>query len=163
MFYIPDRVWRCILELTGRTLRQQADRKRIFDLLRPMMPRRPKASSRSQDALRAVVDQCSESISADGSFERFSYLLNVSEQIANFYDRNERLPESYYDMQAAPGGSPFITFAGDDGGEKGRGVPLTDRRRWAGLPLQIPSDRDATLRARLELAFGRNDPLSLKS
>lgn len=115
--YIPDRVWRCILESAGRTLRQQSDRKRIFDLLRPLMS---ESIFESEDALRAVVDQCSERLSADGSFERFGYLLNVSEQIANFYDRNDRLPESYYEMQAAPGGSPFLTFAGDDGGEKGQ-------------------------------------------
>jgi hypothetical protein len=31
--YIPDRVWRCILESAGRILRQHADRKRVLELL----------------------------------------------------------------------------------------------------------------------------------
>jgi hypothetical protein len=34
---VPSRPWRCILEGAGRTLRAQADRKRIFDLLLPLL------------------------------------------------------------------------------------------------------------------------------
>ena len=34
---LPSRLWRCILEGAGRTLRAQADRKRVFELLLPLL------------------------------------------------------------------------------------------------------------------------------
>ena len=49
---VPSRPWRCVLEGAGRTLRAQADRKRIFDLLLPLLQVDAQLSEQAAEILR---------------------------------------------------------------------------------------------------------------
>lgn len=114
---IPSRPWRCILERGGRTLRAQADRKRIFDLLLPLLEEEPLEDGNA--TLTGLAYQIRGELG--GSREKIGYLLNLVEQIANFYAEHEKLPADYYELQSKPVlKTPQLPLAADDGAIKGQ-------------------------------------------
>lgn len=134
--YIPDRVWRCILESAGRTLRQQADRKGIFELLLPALT--PEAMTNEQALQKAVFD-LAEHIKGTGSYEKVGYLLNVAEQTLRFYLKHERLPLDYYELQPCPVlKNPFLTLAADDGRAKGQVYQMEVQEQRLRFRLKYP-------------------------
>ncbi len=111
--YVPSRPWRCILESAGRILRSQAERKRIFEHLLPFF---------TGGARNAVV-RLHKELKAGGSPEKFGYLLNVAEQLAEFYAEHERLPQNFFEFQRKPEPKQFTyTLASDDGPESGQAI-----------------------------------------
>ena len=119
---IPSRPWRCILEGAGRTLRAQADRKRIFDLLLPLL--RDECFTDGNANLTALAYRLRDELG--GNREKIGYLLNIIEQTANFYAENERLPADYYELQGKPAlKTPQLPFAADDGAVKGQAYRMS--------------------------------------
>lgn len=56
-----------------------------------------------------------------GDFEKLGYVVNLLEQMAEFYAEHERLPLSYFDLQPKPQlKTPWLTLAADDGADKGQ-------------------------------------------
>lgn len=109
--YIPSRVWRSILESVGRILRSMAERKRIFELLLPCF------NGKAKDAAKKLYDLLKD----DGKQEKFGYLFNVAEAMANFYAEHERLPQDFFELQRKPEPEKFtFTTSADDGPEKGQ-------------------------------------------
>ena len=124
---ISSRVWRCMLEGVGRTLRAQADRKRVFDLLLPLLqethfttePSPSKRGQRKEDKLVEVAYQLRAELGDNQ--EKIGYLLNLIEQIARFYAKHERLPGDYDELQQKPTlKTAQLTLAADDGPLKGQ-------------------------------------------
>ena len=122
---ISSRVWRCILEGAGRTLRAQADRKRVFDLLLPLLRAEhfaddPAASQKqNDDKLIKVAYQLRDELGDNR--EKVCYLLNLIEQTARFYAKHERLPVDYDELQQKPAlKRPQLPLAADDGPLKGQ-------------------------------------------
>lgn len=109
--YIPSRVWRCILESAGRVLRSIAERKRIFELLLPLF------NGKAKDSAKKLFDELKE----NGEQEKFGYLFNVAETVANFYADHERLPQDFFELQKRPEPRKFtFTLAADDGKDTGQ-------------------------------------------
>jgi transposase len=122
--YIPSRVWRCVLEAAGRILRQHADRKRIFELLVPVLTEGEALTD--DESLQTIVWRLVEELKEHGTYEKRGYLLNIAEQISRFYVENDRLPTDYFELQPVPVVEvPFLTLAADDGPEKGQVYRLT--------------------------------------
>lgn len=121
---VPSRLWRCVLEGAGRTLRAQADRQALFDRLRPLLddttladPDKP--FGYAQDRLLSVAYGLRAELSGD--FEKLGYVVNLLEQVADFYAEHDRLPLSYFDLQPKPQlKTPWLTLAADDGRDKGQ-------------------------------------------
>lgn len=109
--YIPSRPRRCILESAGRILRSQAERKRIFERLLPLF------SGGANGAAKKLYEE----FKAEGNPEKFGYLLNVAEQLAEFYAEHERPPRDFFEFQGKPEARRFTyTLAPDDGPENGQ-------------------------------------------
>lgn len=114
---MPSRPWRCILEGGGRTLRAQADRKRIFDLLLPLLEDEPLTGENG--SLTGLAYRLRDELG--DSREKIGYLLNVIEQMANYYGENEELPTDYSQLQTKPVlKTPQLVLAADDGPVKGQ-------------------------------------------
>jgi hypothetical protein len=126
-----DRQFRCESETAGRILRTQASRKQLFALVQPILSdgfirlkegSRPAGKNRKQitEAIKALQQSLGDDETA------FVSLLNVVEQACNHSLRFGSFPERYEEMQAVPllevG---LLTYAGDDGAEKGQSYRLT--------------------------------------
>jgi hypothetical protein len=121
-----DRQWRCESEVVGRLLRQQAERKKAFELVAPILSDgfiRPKTDKRpvgkNRPAIKEAVAALQKSLDEDET--SFVTLQNVVEQACNYFFQQDRFPSSYEELQAVPllkvG---LLTYAGDDGREKGQ-------------------------------------------
>jgi putative transposase len=125
-----DRQWRCESETVGRILRQQAERKKAFELvlpilcdgfIRPQTEKRPAGKNRS--AIKEAVTSLQTSLQEDET--GFVALQNVIEQACNFFFRTDRFPSSYEELQPLPFLKVgMLTYAGDDGGAKGQAYRL---------------------------------------
>jgi putative transposase len=125
-----DRQWRCESETVGRILRQQAERKKAFELvlpilcdgfIRPQTEKRPAGKNRS--AIKEAVTSLQKSLEEDET--GFVALQNVIEQACNFFFRTDRFPSSYEELQPLPFLKVgMLTYAGDDGREKGQAYRL---------------------------------------
>jgi hypothetical protein len=114
---VPSRPWRCILERGGRVLRAQADRKRVFDLLLPLLS--DEHLEGGNRVLTALAYKLRDELS--DSYEKIGYLLNLVEQTANFYAENGKLPADYDELQGKPVlKRPQLPLAADDGAVKGQ-------------------------------------------
>src|SRR5436309_12179557 len=89
-----DRQWRCESEVVGRLLRQQAERKKAFELVAPILSDgfiRPKTEKRpagkNRPAIKEAVSTLQKSLEEDISFVT---LQNVIEQCCNFYFQQDR-------------------------------------------------------------------------
>src|SRR5438876_3033676 len=128
--YHGDRQWRCESETVGRILRQQAERKKAFELVQPILSDgfiRPQTEKRptgkNRPAIKEAIATLQKSLEEDET--SFVALQNVIEQACNFFFRADRFPTSYEELQPLPllkvG---LLTHAGDDGGEKGQAYRL---------------------------------------
>jgi transposase len=126
-----DRQFRCESETAGRILRTQASRKQLFALVQPILSdgfirlkegSRPAGKNRKQ--ITEAIEALQQSLGDDET--AFVSLLNVVEQACNHFLRFGSFPERYEEMQAVPllevG---LLTYAGDDGAEKGQSYRLT--------------------------------------
>jgi hypothetical protein len=129
--YHGDRQWRCESEMVGRLLRAQAERKKAFLLVVPILSDgfiRPKTEKRpagkNRTAIKEAVSTLQKSLQDDET--SFVELQNVVEQACNFFFQRDRFPSSYEEMQPVPllkvG---MLTYAGDDGREKGQAYRLS--------------------------------------
>jgi len=124
-----DRQWRCEAEQAGRILREQAARKKQFDLILPLLEQgmllpqtEKKRAGKNRPAIKAALARLSEEDSDGGSAVELQSLI---EQACNFYLTHGCFPDTYEEMQAVPvqkGG--ILPYAGDDGGEKGQAYRL---------------------------------------
>jgi putative transposase len=156
-----DRQFRCESETAGRILRAQASRKQVFALIQPILTQgfirpqegtRPAGKNRKQinEAIRALQQRLADDETA------FVTLQNVVEQACNYFLSHGTFPASYEEMQAIPLLKvSMLTYAGDDGGDKGQSYRLS-------FDLQAQT---ACLRFRFPDAAGRwqwrQDPLLL--
>ncbi len=129
--YHGDRQWRCESEVVGRVLRAQAERKKAFELVLPILSEgfmRPKTENRpagkNPPAIKEAITTLQKSLEEDET--SFVALQNVVEQCCNFFFQHDRFPSSYEELQPIPllkvG---LLTYAGDDGGAKGQAYRLT--------------------------------------
>jgi len=116
---------RCEMEQAGRILRAQATRKQVFQTILPLLtdelikPAEGKRKAHTDyrlikekvRALREALDDPDSSMA----------MTNVIEQAANFFLETETWPRTYEELQPVPVLSVGqLTFAGDDGMEKGQ-------------------------------------------
>jgi putative transposase len=125
-----DRQWRCESEVVGRTLRQQAERKKAFELVLPMLSEgfiRPKTEQRPVGKNRPAIKEAIAGLhkSLDEDETSFVTLQNVVEQACNYFFQHDRFPASYEELQPVPRLQVgMLTYAGDDGREKGQAYRL---------------------------------------
>ncbi len=128
--YHGDRQWRCESEVVGRLLRQQAQRKKAFELVAPLLPDgfiRPKTEKRPAGKSRPAIKEAIAALqkSLEEGETSFVALQNVVEQACNFFFQHDRFPSSYEELQPVPllkvG---LLTYAGDDGRAKGQAYRL---------------------------------------
>ncbi len=125
-----DRQWRCESEVVGRVLRAQAERKQAFErvlpilsdgFIRPKTEKRP--ASKNRPAIREAITTLHKSLEEDET--SFVALQHVVEQACNYFFQYDRFPATYEELQPLPllkvG---MLTYAGDDGGEKGQAYRL---------------------------------------
>src|SRR2546425_5088770 len=128
--YHGDRQWRCESEVVGRVLRAQAERKKAFELvlpilsdgfIRPKTERRP--AGKNRPAIKEAITTLQKSLEEDET--SFVTLQNVIEQACNYFFQQDQFPTTYEEMQPIPllkiG---MLTYAGDDGREKGQAYRL---------------------------------------
>jgi putative transposase len=120
-----DRQWRCEAEQAGRILRGQAERKKQFALILPLLEQGmilPKAEKKPAGKNRKTIKQAIASLREEQSDGGSAVeLQSLIEQACNFYLKHGCFPSSYEEMQAIPllkvG---VLPYAGDDGGQKGQ-------------------------------------------
>ncbi|MFL5624998.1 MAG: zinc ribbon domain-containing protein [Ktedonobacteraceae bacterium] len=125
-----DRQWRCESETVGRLLRAQAERKKAFVLVLPILSDgfiRPKTEHRlagkNRSTIKEAVTALQKSLEEDET--SFVELQNVVEQCCNFFFQQDRFPTSYEELQPVPLLTVgMLTYAGDDGGTKGQAYRL---------------------------------------
>ena len=125
-----DRQWRCESEVVGRLLRQQAERKKAFELVAPILSDgfiRPKTEKRpagkNRPAIKEAITALQKSLDEDDT--SFVALQNVAEQACNFFFQQDRFPTSYQELQVLPRLQVgILTYAGDDGRDKGQAYRL---------------------------------------
>ena len=116
---------RCELEQAGRILRAQATRKQVFQTILPLLtdelikPSEGKRNAHKDSRLiKEKVTALREAMEdADSSMA----MTNVVEQACNYFLETETWPHTYEDLQPVPVlKAGQLTFAGDDGMEKGQ-------------------------------------------
>ena len=120
-----DRQWRCEAEQAGRILRGQAERKKQFALLLPLLAAgmiQPKTehkpAGKNRTAIKAVLAYLRDDDSDGGNAVE---LQNLIEQACNFYLKHDCFPDTYEDMQPIPVQKRgILPYAADDGGEHGQ-------------------------------------------
>jgi putative transposase len=125
-----DRQWRCESEVVGRLLRQQAERKKAFELVAPILadgfirPRRDaRPAGKNRPAIKEAITSLQKSEDADET--SFVVLQNVVEQCCNHYFQQDRFPSTYEELQPIPQlAVGMLTYAGDDGSLKGQAYRL---------------------------------------
>src|SRR5260370_40439545 len=124
-----DRQWRCEAEQAGRILREQAERKKQFALILPLLEQGmilPKAEKKPAGKNRKTIKQAIASLREEQSDGGSAVeLQSLIEQACNFYLKQGCFPSSYEEMQAIPllkvG---VLPYAGDDGGKIGQAYRL---------------------------------------
>ena len=124
-----DRQWRCEAEQAGRILRGQAERKKHFALILPLLEQgmlRPTTEKKRAGKNRKAIQQAIASLreeNADGG--NAVELQSLIEQACNFYLNNGCFPATYEEMQAVPVLTVgILPYAGDDGGQVGQAYRL---------------------------------------
>jgi hypothetical protein len=124
-----DRQWRCEAEQAGRILRGQAERKKQFALILPLLEQGmilPKTAhtraGKNRQAIKAALTLLRDEHSDGGSGVELQSLI---EQACNYYLTHGCFPDTYEDVQPFPllkvG---ILPYAGDDGGEHGQAYRL---------------------------------------
>src|SRR6266699_4929200 len=121
-----DRQFRCESETAGRILRGQAERKQVFELIRPLLSDgfiRPKHEARPAGKNRTTIKEAIQTLQTtlEGDDTALVAMQNVVEQACNYFLDQGEFPTTYEQMQGIPllkvG---MLTYAGDDGGAKGQ-------------------------------------------
>jgi putative transposase len=120
-----DRQWRCEAEQAGRILRGQAERKKQFALILPLLvagmiqPKtEKKAAGKNHRAIKAAL-ACLREEDSDGG--RAVELQGLIEQACNYYLTHGCFPDAYEEMQPIPVQKRgILPYAADDGGEHGQ-------------------------------------------
>ena len=126
-----DRQFRCESETAGRIMRAQAERKQVFTLIQPILTKgsirptegkRPAGKHRKQ--IKEAIDALQTRLSDDET--AFVTMQNVVEQACNHFLIHGTFPACYEEMQAIPLlNVGMLTYAGDDGGNKGQSYRLS--------------------------------------
>jgi len=143
-----SRLWRCQAEMVGRLLRAQAERKKQFALILPILEQgmiQPKTEKkRAGKNRKAIRDALSDLRKGNDDGGNVVELQSLIEQACNYYLANGCFPDSYEEMQVAP---ILITaqlpYAGDDGANDGQAFRMSidlDQKQ-ATLALRFP-DKD---------------------
>ena len=119
------RQWRCEAEQAGRMLRGQAQRKKQFSLILPLLEQgmiqpktEKKPAGKNRKAIKQAVASLREESSDGGSAVELQSLI---EQSCNYYLKNGCFPERYEQMQEIPVLKVgILPYAGDDGGALGQ-------------------------------------------
>ncbi|HKV03380.1 MAG TPA: zinc ribbon domain-containing protein [Ktedonobacteraceae bacterium] len=156
-----DRQFRCESETAGRIMRAQAERKQVFALIQPILTEgfiRPKEGKRPAGKHRKQIKEAIEALqkTLQDDETAFVTLQNVVEQACNHFLIHGTFPACYEEMQAIPLlNVGMLTYAGDDGGDKGQSYRLS---------FDLP-DGTACLRFRFPDAAGwwqwKQDPIVL--
>jgi hypothetical protein len=121
-----SRQWRCEAEVVGRILRAQAERKQLFLQVLPLLSAefiRAKTERRPAGKERTAISAASRALQRNAATDdaSFAALQNVIEQCCNFFLQHDRFPATYEQLQPLPLlGAGLLSYAGDDGGEKGQ-------------------------------------------
>ena len=144
-----DRQWRCEAEQAGRILRGQAERKKQFALILPILSQgmiQPKTESKragkNRKAIKQALADLREEHTDGGSTVELQSLI---EQACNFYLANGCFPQTYEQMQAIPvQQAAVLPYAGDDGGIMGQSyrMSLDLEHQEITLALRMPSETD---------------------
>jgi len=121
-----DRQWRCEAETAGRIMREQAERKQVFQLIQPILSDgfiRPKTEKRPAGKNRKTIKESIEALQKmrEDDDTAFVTMQNVVEQACNYFLEQGEFPTTYEQMQGIPLLTVgLLTYAGDDGGAKGQ-------------------------------------------
>jgi transposase len=82
---------------------------------------------------KTLASKINTKLKKEGVFEKYQYILNITEQLLNFMELEGRLPNNYFELQSVPLIKiPMITYASDDGLLNGNtyrlSVDLTNKR-----------------------------------
>jgi len=142
-----SRLWRCQAEQAGRILRGQAERKKQFALILPVLEPDmiiPKSENnrggKHRKAIREALTALRDASSDGGNAVEVQSLI---EQACNFYLKNGCFPDSYEDMQPVPVlKAGILPYAGDDGADLGQAYRLSIdlEQRTACFAFRFPND-----------------------
>lgn len=124
------RLWRCEAEQAGRMLRGQAERKKQFALILPLLEQgmiqpetEAKRAGKNRKAIKQALADLREANTDGGTTVELQSLI---EQSCNFYLAKGRFPETYEQMQAIPVlKAGILPYAGDDGPTMGHAYRLS--------------------------------------
>jgi len=116
---------RCEMEQAGRILRAQATRKHVFQTILPLLAddliKPAEGSGRAHKDYRLIKEKVTALRESLDDPDAYMALTNVIEQACNVYLETEAWPQTYEELQPVPVLSVGqLTFAGDDGMEKGQ-------------------------------------------
>ncbi len=124
------RQWRCEAEQAGRILRGQAERKKQFLLILPILEQgmiqpktETKRAGKNRKAIKQALSDLREANSDGGNAVELQSLI---EQACNFYLANGWFPKTYEQMQTIPVlKTGILPYAGDDGPEMGQSYRMS--------------------------------------
>ncbi len=144
------RQWRCEAEQAGRILRGQAERKKQFALILPILSAgmilpatEKKQAGKNRKAIGEALADLRDA-NADGG--NAVELQSLIEQACNFYLANGCFPDTYEQMQAIPvQKAAQLPYAGDDGPAFGQSYRMSLDIEHAQLTLAIrfPNEQGA--------------------
>ena len=116
---------RCEMEQAGRILRAQATRKQVFQTILPLLTdeliKPAEGKRKAHKDYRLIKEKVRALREALDDPDSYMAMTNVIEQAANFFLETETWPRTYEELQPVPVLSVGqLTFAGDDGMEKGQ-------------------------------------------
>jgi putative transposase len=116
---------RCEMEQAGRILRAQATRKQVFQTILPLLTdeliKPAEGKRKAHKDYRLIKEKVRALREALDDPDSYMAMTNVIEQAVNFFLETETWPRTYEELQPVPVLSVGqLTFAGDDGMEKGQ-------------------------------------------
>jgi putative transposase len=125
-----SRLWRCQAEQAGRILRGQAERKKQFLLILPLLEQgmiQPKTEQKRAGKNRVQIKQALTTLrDAQSDGGNAVEMQSLIEQACNFYLANGCFPGTYEEMQAIPVlKAGVLPYAGDDGPQMGQSYRLS--------------------------------------
>ena len=142
-----DRQWRREAEQAGRILRGQAQRKKQFALILPLLEqgmiqpkREQKRAGKNRKAIKAALADLRAENSDGGNAVELQSLI---EQSCNFYLKNGCFPDTYEELQAIPlQQAAVLPYAGDDGGAMGQAyrMSLDLEHKQVTLAIRFPDE-----------------------
>jgi hypothetical protein len=131
----------------GRILRGQAERKKQFALILPLLSQgmiQPKTDTRRAGKDRKAIKQALADLREAGEDGGNAVeLQSLVEQACNFFLKNGCFPDRYEEMQAIPvQQAAVLPYAGDDGGAMGQSyrMSLDLERKQVTLAIRFPDE-----------------------